>query len=424
MSRYRHCLYAALILAAGCEVGDGDFDASFGFGDSGPDASKHPEDDAGADDAGQEHPNDKPDAAGQGETTPDAAVGDAGSMPEPAKPGALAKTLASGSCAALTSCLGPRLLMDSLSGQDCVSYRTHLYEDRDLHWLDKSVSNGRVKFRPELLAKCEADLAALGCEVQTRRLPQSCIDVADGDAAPDDACAIDQECKGGAFCDKGSLETCPGTCASLQTSGLPCRTTAQCVDGLICRDGACGEPLVEGDECTVPLTAAMGTGYRECPPGLVCLGSSNNLRCQSIATVFAAKSGEQCQATGKLCELGLVCQSQSAGSTTGICAATSANGGTCRPAIPSQCPSGQYCKDSRANVSARAPAGTDGICSDLPNDGKSCETAVGCQPGAACFDDDTCHSLKTVGQQCSENRECYGGSCLADTCTTPLDCSL
>jgi hypothetical protein len=419
MLRYRHCLFAALFVVVGCEVGDGDFDASFDF-DSGRDASRSAEDDAGADDAGQDRPTDRRDAS---MGTPDASTSDAG-MSEPAKPEELAQRLAKGSCAALTACLGPRLLMDSLSGQDCVSYRTHLYEDRDLHWLAKSITAGHVTFRPELLAKCESDLTALGCEVQTRRLPQSCVDAADGDTEADDTCAIDQECKGQAFCDKGSLETCPGTCATLQTAGLPCRATAQCVDGLICRAGVCAEPLVEGDDCTVPVTASMGTGFRECPPGLVCIGPSNDLRCRSIQTVYAAKLGQTCNATGTLCELGLVCQSQSSTSTSGICAATSAKGAKCRPAIPSQCPTGQYCKDARSGVTTRAPAGTDGICADLPNDGKSCEAAVGCQPGAVCLDDTMCHGLKTIAQQCGENRECYGGSCLAETCTTPLDCSL
>jgi hypothetical protein len=422
MSRRRlHPFFAVLIiLASACEVGDGDWDASWdgNFGDSGQDASKQPGDDAGADDSGAE-PVDRPDAA------PTDAGSDAGMQaPPPATPDALAHVLAVGSCGALTECMGAELLMDSLSGQDCVSYRTHLYEDRDLHWLSKSVARGRVTFRPELLAKCMSDLTGLGCDVQTRRLPQSCIDVADGDVAIDDACAIDQECAGGAYCDKGSLESCPGTCAPLQTPGLPCRATAQCVDGQICRSGTCTDPLVEGDECTVAITASMGAGFRECPPGLVCQGKSGDLLCRSISTVFAGKSGAPCDATGTLCARGLVCQSQSATSTTGVCAAPSAKGGQCRPAVPSQCPSGQYCKDSRSNVTARAPAGKDGICSDLPGDAKPCEASDGCQPGSVCLDDATCHALKTVGQSCTESRGCYGGSCLADTCATPLDCTL
>lgn len=421
----RRIWHLCLVLAvAGCEVGDADWDGSF-WDDSGRDAAKGSEDDAGEDDAGKDGSS-KPDAAlsdaGRDAAVADAAVMDAGG--ETAAPGEFAALLAAGSCAALTSCLGPRLLLDSLSGQDCVSYRTHVYEDRDLHWLPKAVDKGRVTFRPELVAKCMSDLAALGCEVQTRRLPQSCIDSADGDVAVDDACAVDQECKGGAYCDTGSLETCPGTCAALQTAGLPCRSTSQCVDGLICRSGVCEAPLLEGDDCSVPVTAAMGAGFRECPSGLVCQGKSSDLSCRSISTVFAAKSGQPCDATGTLCELGLVCRSQSAMNTTGICAPPSAKGGVCRPAFPSQCPIGQYCKDARANVSARAPAGTDGVCADLPADGKACDASTGCQPGNVCLDDDTCHSLKTIAQSCTENRECYGGSCLAETCNTPLDCTL
>lgn len=422
MRRYRHYLCAALLLASGCEIGDGDFDASFDW-DSGRDGATSSEDDAGAEHPGRDASIDRADT-GPGDMNMDGAVGDGGSMSEPEPPAALAKRLANGTCAALTSCMGPRLLMESLSGQDCVNYRTRLYEDRDLHWFPKSVEKGKVTFKPELLAKCEADLTALGCEAQTRRLPQSCIDAAHGDVAADGACAIDQECAGRAYCDKGNLETCPGSCAPLQSAGLPCRATSQCVDGLLCRGGVCEEPLSEGDECTTPFTAPAAMGFRECPPGLVCHGSSGNLKCQSISTVFTAKAGQSCSASGTLCAMGLVCQSQSSTSATGICAAPAANGGACKPAIPGQCPSGQYCKDARANVSTRAPAGTEGICADMPTDGKTCEAAVGCKSGAVCLDDGKCHALQGVAKQCSENRQCYGGSCLAELCATPLDCTM
>jgi Dickkopf N-terminal cysteine-rich region len=425
MRKYFLLLIGVAFLSA-CEIEEGDFDGGFDWdsGRDGGDGSASPEDDAGTDDAGR----DASTARDSGSEPTDAGHGDAGAdgggMMMVETPEALAKRLANGSCAALTSCMGPRLLMESLRGQDCVSYRTRLYQDRDLHWLPKSVEKGRVTFKPELLAQCEADLKALACEVQTRRVPQSCIDAANGDVEADGACAIDQECEGKAFCDKGSLETCPGSCAKLQTAGLPCRSTSQCADGLLCRGGMCEAPLIEGDECTTPFTAADAAGYGECPPGLVCQGTTGNLHCQSVATVFTAKLGQQCSASGTLCELGLVCQSQSSTSTMGVCAAPVAKGATCRRAIPGQCPSGQYCKDARANVTARAPAGTDGVCADMPTDGKACESAVGCQPGAVCLDDGMCHALKGIAQQCSENRECYGGSCLADVCTAPLDCTM
>lgn len=330
-----------------------------------------------------------------------------------------AMVLARGSCGALEACMGKSLLLDSLQGMDCVDYRTKVYEERDYHWLAKSVSLGRVSFRPDLLSKCETDLIARGCDVQARRLPDSCEEALAGKADIDESCATDQECQGNAYCDKGMQETCPGSCAALQVGGLPCTSSSQCADGLVCRAGTCSPPLAAGDTCTGHLK------YGECPPGLVCQGTAGKLTCQTIASVYVGKAGAACDASGKLCEQGLVCKSQSASSTAGICDKPAATGGTCRPSVPGQCPSDQYCKDARAGVITRAPAGKDGVCSDLPLAGKTCDSGIGCKPGLVCSSvDSTCHDRQRDGASCTESRDCYSGSCGSDgKCAAPLDCN-
>jgi hypothetical protein len=316
--------------------------------------------------------------------------------------------------------MGEELLRESLRGVDCVQFRTQVYANRELYWLARSVAFGRVTFRPELLTACENDLVGRGCDVQSRRLPQSCRDALEGKADVDETCAIDQECAGNTYCNKGLVESCPGTCASLQSSGLPCLVSTECSDGLVCRKGTCAAPIAEGAKCSVHL------GFGECEAGLVCQGASTDtFTCRKVSAVYVGKEGAACDKTDKLCEQSLVCQSQSATSVMGKCAKPAASGGVCRPSEPGQCPSGSYCKDARANVTTRAPAGTDGVCSELPADGSACIAAIGCRPGAICSSvDQKCHDRASVGKDCVEDAQCYTSRCGENgKCSAPIDCS-
>lgn len=428
------CLFT--IMSSACEVhignvdwdaGPWDWDWDDDFDEDG-DPWESPRRDAGV-------PKPKPDAAADedaGVASADAAVGGDASAPvstidaavTPDEPdvtiGDVAAFLARGSCQALADCMGSDLLRESLRGVDCVDFRTEVYANRELYWLAKSVAFGRVTFRPDLLSACEQDLIARSCEVQSRRLPQSCLDALEGKAEIDEACAIDQECAGNAYCNKGLVESCPGSCAPLQSSGLPCLVSSECADGLVCRRGSCEPPLAEGEKCSVHL------GFGECAAGLVCQGGSlDTFTCRKVSDVYAAKEGEVCDKTNKLCEQGLVCQSQSATSVMGKCAKPVQAGGTCRPSEPGQCPNGYYCKDARDGVSTRAPAGTDGVCAELPDNGSSCVAAIGCKPGAICSSvDDTCHARVGVGKDCVEDAQCYTSRCGDNgKCSAPLDCS-
>jgi len=439
MRNFRWILSALLAAAAAsaCTIEEGnfdDFDSSFFQDDSGikkRDAAA--ESDSGDDEDGGVPAKDAGKDASQDASMMDASMPpDTGVVdPNPMlMPSDVATVLAKGRCGALEACLGKSLLLASYDGNDCVDFTSRQQADRHLHWLASSVMAGRVTFRPAELAQCQTDLVKLGCDVFSKRLPASCEQAVQGNAAVDADCSIDQDCKGNAFCDKGTLETCPGRCADLQSSGLPCGASQECADGLVCRGGSCKTPLAEGDTCS----RRKGT---DCPPGLVCQGS-DTLTCQSLQTLYSGKLGDSCDLYGKLCESGLVCQSQTTANTSGKCVAPAEKGGTCRVAEPSQCPNAQYCKDANANSSARATPGKDGVCADLPADMHACIGvsaqagqapcpigSVCCAPGSVCVDASTpmCHALKMAGNPCSTNAECYGGLCQGDVCAiTTIEC--
>lgn len=434
------CVFAVVAMSSACEVhiGNADWDSGswddwdWDDDDNDGDPWESPRKDAGVERADAAAEDDAgPSAAADGGENADAAAPaptidaavinpDAGPDEPKVTIGDVAEFLARGSCEALADCMGKDLLRESLRGVDCVEFRTQVYANRELYWLANSVAFGRVTFRPELLMACEEDLIARGCEVQSQRLPQSCRDALEGKADVDETCAIDQECAGNTYCNKGLVESCPGTCASLQSSGLPCLVSTECAGGLVCRKGSCAAPFDEGDKCSVHL------GFGECAAGLVCQGTSaDTFTCRKVSAVYVGKEGDACDKTDKLCGQGLVCQSQSATSVMGKCAKPVAAGGVCRPSEPGQCPSGYYCKDARAGVTTRAPAGTDGVCFELPTDGSDCIAAIGCKPGQICSNvDEKCHARAGVGKDCVEDAQCYTSQCNdSGKCSAPIDCS-
>lgn len=392
-------LSLSLLVTSGCEIEAGSFDGSFW------EDARVDDDDGGVDedDAG------RPPRAGRG--------GSGGSAAPELEASDVPAVIARGLCGAAEACIGKSMLLDALEGSDCVEFRTKQEADRHLHWLQDSIDANRVRFRPELLDDCERDLIALGCDAANRRLPDSCEEAVEGLADVDESCAIDQDCAGNAWCDKGEQETCPGTCAAPQTSGLPCRASRHCADGLICEGGSCTPPRAEGDECN----SLMGEA---CPFGLVCHGRANMQTCRSIDSVYVGASGADCDAFGQLCQVGLVCQSQSSTSTAGQCVAPAGLNGTCRLSQPSQCPTSQYCKVPQTNSTSRVAPGEEGVCSDRPGDGVACVVGEECAPGTVCVGEMAmCRTRKSAGSTCVSNAECFGGSCEEDICViTTIGC--
>lgn len=417
--RNRWLWVVAVVLLSACEIEEGSFDGSLFDGDLFEDSSTS-EQDGGADDEDAGKPpkdGGKPDAGKDSGTM----MMDADGPPEPPlTPSDFAAVVARGQCAALTECMGARLVLDQTQGNDCVDFVTRRLADQHLHWLPSSVSASRVIFRPERLEQCEKDIAALKCDVRNRRLPASCEQAIEGKVMVDGSCAIDQDCAGNAWCDKGQLESCPGTCAQPQGDGMPCsggRESAQCADGLVCRSGMCQPPLSEGDDCD------DNAGLR-CPPGLVCASSM----CQSVESLYVRELGASCNATGPFCKMGLVCQGNDANSTAGTCVQPAQRNGACKRSVPAVCPVDQYCKNKSSGVTTRAAPGMEGICADRPKDGDVCVPSEECTPGAICIEEtNTCKNLKTAGGVCAtdSNAECYAGSCEGGICAvTTIKCDL
>jgi hypothetical protein len=393
-----------------CTIGDGDVDWDGSIFD---DAAS--DEDAGSVAADGGDASSSPDSSPDDAARPDSSVPDGG---EPVlEPSDVAAVIARGRCGALKACLGEQLLSASFEGNDCVEYTTRQQADRHLHWLKDSVDASRVTFRPELLAACEADLIALGCDVTSMPSPDSCERAVEGKAKLDEDCTIDQDCEGSAWCDKGMQESCPGYCAPLQAEGMGCSASTQCASGLLCRGDVCTAQPSKGDACGAYLAPSA------CPPGLVCQGATE-LTCRSIGAVYVGKAGDSCDAFDALCEFGLVCQSQTQEDTTGRCVAKAASGGDCRRAQPNQCPADEYCKIAQSGEMDPVPPGMDGVCAKRPVAGEACGFED-CAPGSRCIGDESpiCRPLKIAGEACEFDSECYGGLCFAEHCSvTTIAC--
>lgn len=430
----RHLFFGLILALAGvlasCKVsvGHGNFDGSVFDHDAGSkkDAggrkdAGHPRNDAAA--TGEDGGSDED--GGGGSAGHGGGTGGSGSHPDAGQtvtPADVPSLFAGAVCGALEACMGKLLLLEYLNGVDCVALITHQQSERDAHFLPDSIAAGRVLFRPAHFDDCLNDIKAFGCEVRSRRLPQSCKDAIAGQVALHQACSIDFDCAGDAYCDKGlSTQTCPGSCASTQSESLPCNSSSECADHLECPSPGtkCTTDLAEGDSCE-------SSGV--CPAGLVCHGPQGSRKCQSLG-IYSAKLGDDCDAVGTLCQAGLVCESLNATSTMGKCKQPVAKDATCRRAQPEECPDGQYCKSADPSSNAKATPGQDGICADLPGDGASCAT-LSCAPGMVCVGPPDnanarfCHALQSVGGSCDDAKECYSANCEAGSCALALSCTL
>jgi len=376
---------------AGCTVGDPD-DDGFDFGDGSADAARP---DAGGKDAGP-GPGDED---GGSEPPPPDAGGATG-----VKLADLPRLLAGATCDALEDCIGnAELLADTLGGRDCNELNENLLLASPLRYLSASVDGALVLYRPAEVESCLEDLRGLSCDVRASRWPASCELMLLGTVALGEACAINQDCSGDAFCDLGALETCPGTCAPLQSEGMPCNQNDddQCEDGLVCFRGEC-EPLgVVADDC--------GETLPRCEPGLVCAAGE----CTSVPVIYFRKLDEACEVGVELCEPGLVCESTM--DTMGVCKKPVAKDAACKRADPNQCPLDQYCD---------AAPGVAGSCRNRPVEGETCLVmrAQECADGHVCIGT-TCRALLQVGVSCDVDAQCYSGVCGADgKCAGPLMC--
>ncbi len=415
MARHNLLWLALGLLLLACEVGDGDFDGGLfddddagAFVDESPgDDPPEPLDDAGVDAAVTEPMDDDDGGIEPGD-------GDGDTDPDPISPQTWPSLLADAVCTALEDCMGPELLADAFRGRDCRNLRTGELQNGDLEFLSDSVAADRVTFVREQVDTCLSDVVSLGCQVESARLPVSCQLALIGNVALDGECAINEDCGGEAFCDKGETPTCPAFCAPRVGAGETCTSDddGQCEDGLIC--SGTNEDDVGSCEALGELADPCGSGVGGCRPGLICLDDGIETTCETLDTIYFLEDGDDCELDVALCETGLVCESTGVGAE-GVCAPTVAEGEACKRADPNQCPFHQYCD-------ADTP-GTEGVCRDRPTDGMPCLTrAAACADEHRCVND-ICVLRKHNDESCDTDEECYSEICEAGACTAPLMCS-
>jgi hypothetical protein len=405
-----------LASSAGCEVGDvmfedggqvdGDVPAAGSGGGAGAAGGPTPGMDGGLDvDSGAAGSS----GAGTG--------GGAGTDPDVAM---LADELASATCSALRECVGGAdLLADLLGGRDCAEVTAADLRNGELAGLPAASEAERILFDADELASCAADIAALGCDVRSRRLPASCELTLLGTVELAGECAIDQECAGDAFCALG--DSCPGQCTAQLAEDAQCADgdDDQCTDGLVCAAATdtCAPLGENADDC--------GAGLPPCAPGLVCFDGGAGAACTTVAALYFRQLNETClpgdgtcaagvSACGdvELCEPGLVCESAESG---GVCKPpTGVRGGECKRAVPNQCRLEQVCD-------AAAP-GQVGQCVDRPGSGEPCiARSPRCAPDHVCVED-TCLELLDNGEGCRFHEECRSRVCGGGVCESSAIC--
>jgi hypothetical protein len=331
-----------------------------------------------------------------------------GTAADPSAPVAeIAMKLGGAVCDALAACLGPQKLSALFNREACATRIVGGLAQDDLAPLSDSIQKQRVALHAEQLAACYDDTRALGCEVQTQRLPASCQAAIAGQVAVGDVCSIGSDCAGEAFC---PLTACPRVCTERNASGGTCNRDEECVSGLLCTAGTCAAPAALGAACA-------GSSGAVCALGASCVGSTDTKsgHCTSNAEVQADALGAACSPGGTLCQEGLSCAWD--GSAAFSCQAAAGPNAACHLALPTQCPVDQYC-DAKDVM-------TEGKCVVLPGDGQACAVSDQCAPGALCVLESSksiCRKIGDLGDACSQAGLCRSGSCTGGKCTTRPVC--
>lgn len=322
--------------------------------------------------------------------------------------GDLPAEVAKAQCSLYEKCFGGLATL-FLKGEDCQKVLEERAKNGELGQLGTAVGSGKVKYDGAMAAKCLQEIAARACSELTNRLSASCDAAAEGSAAVGEDCSYDFDCKGTAFCKYSGA--CPGKCTDRQAAGGSCTQDDDCQDGLVCGNltNACVKPAGPGEPC--------GGGVQpECAPTLFCVGADAQSKqagtCKALSETFAAKSGESCSfQDGTLCTTDLSCAYSAPPPAKGACTARVGSGGACkRLAVPSMCPTGEYCEASGTSL--------DGTCKALPGPGQPCVKVLSddaCAPYSRC-DGGTCVALQQNGGPCSSAEVCYSETCVSGAC--------
>jgi hypothetical protein len=320
----------------------------------------------------------------------------------------LAKDLARAVCVALQGCLGDQKLAAFVGRESCESRFTANLAQQDFATLEQSAKRGRVIVTRDDLEQCYSDTRALGCKIQSDRLPASCQRAIAGQSEAGEACSIAADCAGDTYCPSSA---CPRVCTPRSTAGGSCARDEECGNGLICLAEHCRAPAAVGDACA-------GTSGAVCALGMSCVGSSQTQAgmCARNAEVQVGAEGDACTPGGSLCLEGLSCAFD--GGSGFNCQAAAPSGGVCHLALPGQCPNDEYC--SAQDVM------TEGSCHKLPLEGAACVLGGECAGGHVCLAGSdgkgTCWKFRDLGETCTKDAMCRSSSCVAGKCAAPATC--
>jgi hypothetical protein len=227
-----------------------------------------------------------------------------------------------------------------------------------------------VEYDGTKVAACIASIRSKGCAILSTRLGGLCSDVLRGTVAAGQACTFDAECTPGLFC---KTTTCPGACTSFLAEGQACEDDDNCQDGLTCSD--------------------------------------QNVCQKAVALDVTGASGASCNpTTATFCQDGLFCAAVAiaAGAPVFQCEAAPSSG--CHVAFPEECPAGQFCK--------LPPNALDGACTPTPKAGEPCgkysqgDSRFVCAAGTVCdVAAGNCVAFQDLGGSCTDDNQCYSGSC-------------
>jgi hypothetical protein len=326
-------------------------------------------------------------------------------------PDTIRASLAAAICDALQACVGTAALPVLTAREDCKSYYTTALTEDDLGGLDQAIASGSIAIDPDQLEACYHDTKALGCKVQTDRLPTSCDMAIQGKRAAGESCRLNAECGSGQFCP--ITAGCPRTCQKAKATGDKCSRDDECQRGLLCMSGACGAPAADNAACG-------GIANTPCILGDSCAGGTDTMpgSCSRDATIQVGDVNASCNpSTGPWCRDGLSCAYDGAAGFK--CVAPANKGAMCRMALPSQCPNDSYC-----NAADPISMGT---CTALPGDGQPCTAANACAPGHLCIVANAsaagvCHRWLKLGDACTDSNLCRSGSCVQGHCALRAQC--
>jgi hypothetical protein len=326
-------------------------------------------------------------------------------------------------CPELESCLGENGSRILFGSGGCAERLRQQLEDGDFQATIAAVEAGRVRYDGSQVKACLASFNGLGCGFQTRRsfTSEACVAVLEGDVEPGGDCALDEECKGSAFC-KRDGNSCPGTCSELLEAGDTCTKDDECADGLTC---------ASNDRCIAPGRLGEACGRiadAPCAAGLVCIGADTGTaqagECSDPEELYGAQLGEECDLeTPVLCEEELACAvvMPIEGEPRLACQKRVEIGDACTFGAPSQCPDGSFC--SGLDI---ADGDLEGTCAELPDENDECNVNGGqaCDDGLHCGGDTICHGIGRLGDGCTIDDDCASAYCDDGTCTRPATCAL